>query len=173
VSDWRGVVRDADRAAAAPVVTSSPRSEPPTPAAAPASRPPLDGGEVPELHRLVERWGELVAALRTAGKSVAATALEHAAPLAVNARGDVTIALDEANPIYEQALETAKGDVASILRQWFAGVQRVGVRAAQGATSPPARLTDEMVRTERLSALRRRDPVLGAAIDALDLDLAD
>ena len=35
------------------------------------------------------------------------------------------------------------------------------------------RLTDEMVRSERLTALRRRDPVLGAAIDALDLDLAD
>jgi hypothetical protein len=30
-----------------------------------------------------------------------------------------------------------------------------------------------MVRTDRLNALRRRDPVLGAAIDALDLDLAD
>ena len=28
-----------------------------------------------------------------------------------------------------------------------------------------------MVRTETLAALRKRDPVLGAAIDALDLDL--
>jgi hypothetical protein len=52
-------------------------------------------------------------------------------------------------------------------------VQRVAVRAAAGGSAPPARLTDEMVRTERLTALRRRDPVLGAAIDALDLDLAD
>jgi len=87
--------------------------------------------------------------------------------------GDVTIALDEANPIFEQALETVKGELALLLGQWFAGVQRVTVRAAQGGATPPARLTDEMVRTERLSALRRRDPVLGAAIDALDLDLAD
>jgi hypothetical protein len=39
--------------------------------------------------------------------------------------------------------------------------------------APPARLTDEMARSERLLALRKRDPVLGAAIDALDLDLAD
>jgi hypothetical protein len=30
-----------------------------------------------------------------------------------------------------------------------------------------------MVRTERLTAMRRRDPVLDSAIDALDLDLAD
>jgi hypothetical protein len=49
----------------------------------------------------------------------------------------------------------------------------VAVRAAATEAVPPARLTDEMVRSERLSALRRRDPVLGAAIDALDLDLAD
>jgi len=35
------------------------------------------------------------------------------------------------------------------------------------------RLTDQMVRAERLTAMRRKDPVLDRAIDALDLDLAD
>jgi hypothetical protein len=29
------------------------------------------------------------------------------------------------------------------------------------------------VRSERIAALRKKDPVLDAAIDALDLDLAD
>jgi hypothetical protein len=127
----------------------------------------------PDLPHVAERWDELVAAMRGAGKSVAATALEHAAPVAVNAAGDVTIALDESNPIYEQALDTVKGDVAALLRDWFGGVQRVRVRAAQSTGAPPTRLTDDMVRRDRLAALRRRDPVLGAAIDALDLDLAD
>jgi DNA polymerase-3 subunit gamma/tau len=179
VSVARTVVRDADRAPAPSAPTSLPvqrdagvsRSAGQAPGGVTTSSEP-DGG-VPELHRLAERWDDLVGALRSAGKSVAATALEHAAPLAVNARGDVTIALDEANPIYEQALETAKADVAAILQRWFSGVQRIGIRAAQGGATPPGRLTDEMVRTERLTALRRRDPVLGAAIDALDLDLAD
>jgi DNA polymerase III subunit gamma/tau len=148
--------------------------EPPKPAT--PSPPPrsASGADAPlELHRVVERWDELVAAIRAAGRGVAATALEHASPVAVTARGDVTIALDEANPIYEQALESVKLELASLLGQWFGGVQRVAVRAATGAAAPPARLTDEMVRGERLTALRRRDPVLGAAIDALDLDLAD
>ena len=125
------------------------------------------------MHRVLERWDGLVAAIRAAGRTVAATALEHASPVAVTARGEVTIALDESNPIYEQALESVKLELASLLGQWFGGVQRVAVRAATGAAAPPARLTDEMVRGERLTALRRRDPVLGAAIDALDLDLAD
>jgi len=36
-----------------------------------------------------------------------------------------------------------------------------------------ALLTDAMVRSERIASLRKQDPVLDAAIDALDLDLAD
>jgi hypothetical protein len=127
----------------------------------------------PDLNQIVERWDDVVAAIRAAGKSVAATALEHAAPAAVNARGDVTLALDEANPIYEQALESVKTELVSTLRRWFPGVQRLAVRSPEGASSPPPRLTDEMVRSERIAVLRRKDPVLDAAIDALDLDLAD
>ena len=127
----------------------------------------------PDLNQIVERWDDLVSALRSAGKSVAATALEHASPAAVNARGDVTLALDEANPIYEQAIEAVKADAIAMLRRWFPGVQRLVVRAPEGVAAPPARLTDEMVRSERIAALRKKDPVLDAAIDALDLDLAD
>jgi DNA polymerase-3 subunit gamma/tau len=167
-SDWRTVVRDADRPT--PSVAASP--VPPVPAA-PARPAGTPGPALPDVHHVTERWDDLVAAIRGAGKSVAATALEHASAVAVTARGDVTIALDEGNPIYEQALETTKGELASLLRHWFSGVQRVVVRASAGAATPPARLTDAMARTERLTALRRRDPVLGAAIDALDLDLAD
>ena len=60
-----------------------------------------------------------------------------------------------------------------MLREWFPAVQRIVVRAAEGGGAPPARLTDEMVRAERLATLRKKDPVLDAAIDALDLDIAD
>jgi hypothetical protein len=141
--------------------------------AAIAASPSVESGAPPDVNRVAERWEDLVIALRAAGKGVCATALEHAAPVTVNARGELTIGLDEANPIYEQAIEAAKTEVAAVLRQWFGGVQRVAVRPAVGGSTPPARLTNEMVRSERLSALRRRDPVLGAAIDALDLDLAD
>jgi DNA polymerase-3 subunit gamma/tau len=154
VGSGRAVVRDADRAAPSPAERS------------PTSTPP-------DVNRLAERWDDIVAALRATGKSVAATALEHAPPVAVSARGDVTLVLEDANPIYEQALDAVKGDLVPLLRRWFSGVQSVSVRASAGGAPPPQRLTDEMVRTERLATLRRRDPVLGAAIDALDLDLAD
>jgi DNA polymerase-3 subunit gamma/tau len=177
-SGWRAVIRDADRAvlssdgertplASAPIAQRAPR-----PATAPHSAASGASG-TPDVNRLAERWDELVAAMRAAGKSVAATALEHASPVAATVNGEVAIALDEPNPIYEQALDAARGEVSTWLRGWFPGIHRVVVRAAAAAASPPVRLTDEMVRAERLSAMRRRDPVLGAAIDALDLDLAD
>jgi len=35
------------------------------------------------------------------------------------------------------------------------------------------RLSDEQLRAERVDAMRQKDPVLGAAIDALDLELLD
>ena len=127
----------------------------------------------PDLTHVIDRWDDLATSLRSAGRPVAATALEHASPVAVNARGDVIIALDDADPIFQQALEAVTGELAAALRAWFPGVQRVSVRDNVAAVSPPERLTDEMVRTERLTAMRRRDPVLGAAIDALDLDLAE
>ena len=143
-AEWRTVVRDADRS------------------------PPI-----PDVNHIVERWDEVVAAMRGAGNSLAATALEHAAPVAVTATGEVTVALDEANPIYEQALSKDEKGVTRSLRTLFPGVQRVVIRAAAGSSVPPTRLTDEMVRLERLTAIRRKDPVLDRAIDALDLDLAD
>jgi DNA polymerase-3 subunit gamma/tau len=179
-TDWRAVIRDADAAPARASSTSSARAEPravpamASPAASTSrAAAPSSATTAPDLNQLVERWDDVVAAVRAAGKSVAATALEHASPAAVNARGDVTLALDESNPIYEQAIDAVKADVVAALRASFPGVQRLVVRVPEGAATPPPRLTDEMVRSERIAALRKKDPVLDAAIDALDLDLAD
>ena len=175
-TDWRAVVRDADRAAPAapqaPVAAAPARAPAQKPSRSPVRAAPTVTG-VPDVHLLVERWDELVSAMRASGNSLAATALGHSTPVAVNGTGDVTVALDESNPIYEQALGKDEQDVTRALRTLFPGVQRVIIRAAAGSSAPPARLTDEMVRVERLTAMRRKDPVLDRAIDALDLDLAD
>lgn len=173
-TDWRAVVRDADRTSPSGGSAVSIAVPPKAPTTAPPAAPaPNAGAAVPDLNQLVERWDALVTAMRATGNTLAATALEHSAPVAVNGKGEVTVALDESNPIYEQALGKDEKGVTTALRTLFPGVQRVVVRAASGAATPPVRLTDEMVRTERLTAMRRRDPVLDRAIDALDLDLAD
>jgi DNA polymerase-3 subunit gamma/tau len=164
------------RSAPPPARPTHQRAEAPrtadVPATSEASARATDA-RIPDVNHLVERWGELVAVMRAAGNSLAATALEHSAPVAVNGKGEVTVALDEANPIYEQALDKDEKDVTRSLRTLFPGVQRVIIRAAAGSSAPPIRLTDEMVRAERLTAMRRKDPVLDRAIDVLDLDLTD
>ncbi len=162
--DWRAVVRDADRSLA-PTVPA-----PPAKAAQPGT---IALSRLPDVSQMAEVWDAIVTRMRAAGKSVAATALEHACPVSITVNGDMAIGLDEANPIYEQALDKEKGELLQLLQEFFPAVQRLAIRAAAASSAPPARLTDEMVRAERLAAMRRKDPVLDRAIDALDLDLAD
>ena len=118
------------------------RGASPTPASAASVAPPqparsaaVSAGDALDLNHVVERWDEVVSAIRSAGKSVAATALEHAAPAAVNARGDVTLALDEANPIYAQAIEAVKAVKLEDLKQFH--------RAFYGASNATAAIAGD------------------------------
>jgi DNA polymerase-3 subunit gamma/tau len=126
-----------------------------------------------EMSKLTSVWDQIVLRLR-ATKPMLATALSHATPAAVTASGVVTIELDEPNDIYTHAIGTGRGEILAALRERFAGVERVDLRRDEkAAAAPPKRLTDEMVRAERVAALRKREPLLDAAIEALDLDVAD
>jgi DNA polymerase-3 subunit gamma/tau len=158
---------------AAPQMVSSAPVAQASAVAVPAGR--VAGTEPLDLNKLTGKWDALIERLRDSGKPMLATALAHASPAAVTAAGVITIELDEPNDIYAHAVSTARAEIAGALREWFAGVDRVELRRDEGAAPapPPKRLTEEMVRAERIAALRKRDPVLGAAIDALDLEVAD
>jgi DNA polymerase-3 subunit gamma/tau len=139
----------------------------------PAPRPVLRTSEPFELSKVTGRWDELVERLR-GGKPMLASALEHAAPVAVTAAGVLTIELDESNDIFAHAITTGRPEIAVALGEWFSGVDRIELRRDEdGAAAPPKRLTDEMVRAERIASLKKRDPILRAAIEALDLDVVD
>src|SRR5215510_12743227 len=139
----------------------------PGPAAVGKPSEPLD------LNKLVGRWDALVERLRER-KPMLATALGHSSPVAVTAAGVVTIELDEPNDIYAHAIGSARADIVAAIAEWFVNVERVELRRDETTpVAPPKRLTDEMVRAERIAALKKRDPLLSAAIDALDLEVAD
>jgi hypothetical protein len=125
------------------------------------------------LSKVTGRWDELVERLR-GGKPMLASALEHASPVAVTATGVLTIELDESNDIFAHAITTGRPEIAVALGEWFSGVDRIELRRDEdAAAAPPRRLTDEMVRAERIASLKKRDPILRAAIEALDLDVVD
>jgi hypothetical protein len=133
------------------------------------SRDPLD------VNSLTGKWDVLVARLRQSGKTLIATALEHASPTVVTARGDITIALDEPNDFYAKAIQSGSADIAAVLREWFEPVERVQLEgtAKSAPAGPPKRLTDEDVKVQKLDALKKRDPTLLAAIVELDLEVID
>jgi DNA polymerase-3 subunit gamma/tau len=141
----------------------------------PAPPPSTNGASraTPSTAEVTGRWDDLVAQLATAGKAMLSSALKHASPVAVASSGVLTLELDEANDFFAQAITTGKADVLAALREWFPAITRVELRANERAGGPPKRLTDDMVRAERVANLRKRDPVLGAAIDALDLEVVE
>jgi DNA polymerase-3 subunit gamma/tau len=141
---------------------------------APASAASLGAREPLEVTRLTGRWDEIVAQLRSDGKRMLASALQHAMPISVTAAGDIMIELDTSHEYLAPAVESGRSDIVAAIRQRFPDARAVKLRQdPERAAVAPARVTDEMVRSDRLNALRRRDPILGAAIDALDLDVID
>lgn len=113
--------------------------------------------------------------MRSSGKALVAAALEASTPHAVNAAGELTVALDEPNDFHAKAIEQAAPDLLSVLGDWFQGLSRIAVYR-EGAAAPverPKRVTDDMVKAERLNSLRRKNPALDAAIEALDLEIVE
>jgi len=116
----------------------------------------------------------VVAEVHGAGRSLVASLLEQVLPVAVSGAGALTLEVQDETA--EQGLEAARDTVLTAVRAVFPAIQRLNVRRAAPASGPPPaarRLTSESIRAERIASLRKRDPTLGAAIDALDLELLD
>ena len=128
-----------------------------------------------DVAALTGRWDDLVARFRATGKALVAAALEASAPAAITAKGDVTIKLDEPNDFHARAIEQAKLEILEILAEWFDDVASVSVfrDAPRETQDKPKRVTDEMVKSERLNTLRRKDALLDTAIDVLDLEIVE
>lgn len=128
-----------------------------------------------DANTLAERWDDVVARVRAQGRALLAAALAESAPAAVSAQGVITLRLDEPDEIRSQALESGKSETLDAIRSLFSGAERIVVQESPNAKSAaaPKRITDESVRADRVSALRKKDPTLGAAVDALDLDLIE
>lgn len=107
--------------------------------------------------------------------SILAAALQQSSPEIGPGAASVTVRLTERNEILLRAVETGRSDLLNAVRSEWPEVVRVDVALPgdSAAAGPPKRLTAEAVKAEQVASLRRRDPVLGAAIDALDLELLD
>jgi DNA polymerase-3 subunit gamma/tau len=156
---------------AEPVPVTAPRADAPTPAPKPASRAALD------LNVLCERWGDVVDRVRSMGRPMLVSALEHALPIAVSGQGTITLQLEQPNEIFEKTIESGSAEVLAALAVTFDGATKLVVRRVEQTTAAPTdapkRLSEDQARQQRTQMLRKRDPALDAAIDALDLELLE
>ena len=105
-----------------------------------------------------------------------AAALDHAKPVSMSAEGDLLIRLDEPNEVFQRKIEGGRDQILGAVREVIGtgkSVRLVLGEEAKAPAAPPKRLTQETLKTDEVARLRRSDALLGAAIDALDLELMD
>jgi hypothetical protein len=102
-----------------------------------------------------------------------ATLLEQALPISTTGNGVLVLQVEA--PAVQEGLNAKSGEAVAAMGLWLGGLQKIQVRLAGDVTNaaPAPRMTVQMVRSDTLAALRKRDPLLNAAIDSLDLDLID
>jgi hypothetical protein len=140
--------------------------------APPRPRSAVVDSDVPAINIIAERWDDVVASVR-ASRVLLAPFLAQAVPSAISSNGVLTVRADDTASA--EALDAGGADMLAVVRGMFPSIQRIVIARPEGsATSgPPRRVTEEEIRAQRIASLRKRDPVLGAAIDALDLELLD
>ena len=169
---WSQPAPSADLAqtAATPKPTAPAAAVPPiAPTAAAQGQPaasPVD------LRRVVDEWDRVIGALKNQGRSMLAALLERVQPTAVTATGLLTLECDDPGdfPVVTDALP----QVADALRDVIPAITRIQVKPpAEGVPATRERLTTEAVKQQRVASLSKQDPVLGAAVETLDLELLE
>ncbi|HSC33617.1 MAG TPA: DNA polymerase III subunit gamma/tau [Gemmatimonadaceae bacterium] len=166
----------------APARAAEPRPDPPAPVAPPAAAATAVQPSAPAprdrvtRERLTEHWDDIVSRLRAEGRMALAGAVEHARPVSVSASGEIVLELESAGEVFQQPLASNAPEVLSVIGALLDGAARLTVRLAdQGPDVLPSsrRFTEESVRRDRLSMLRKKDPTLDAAVETLDLELME
>ena len=140
-----------------------------TPNEAPRAAPP----RAADLAQVQRMWDDFRAAVRRE-KPVLATFVDKATPFAVTPSNALMLEVSDAQA--RESLGARLADLAALARAHLGGVTQVLLRevgAAQTTSEPATRMTPSSIRSETLASLRKRDPVLNAAIEELDLELLD
>ncbi len=132
----------------------------------------------PSIDTVLEHWSDVAEMLRRNRRGMVAEAMQWLRPSDISAQGALTLTYVPSDDTWARATESARADVLAALQGCFAGITAFALKA-QAATAQSngptrtTRLTAQDVQKERLDALAARDPLLDAAVKALDLELRD
>ena len=125
------------------------------------------------LEAIASKWDDFRAAVRRE-RPVLATFVDKAMPHAVTASG--ALMLDVSDAQARDNLRERANDLAALARTHLGAVSQVLLRdvaVPAPSEAPAARMTPSSIRSDTMASLRKRDPVLNAAIEELDLELLD
>lgn len=161
-------------AAAAPAPVAAPTPAPaPSQAAAAPSAPAFSVPQTTDGVRAI--WSEVVA---TANRQsmLLGQSLDHASAR-MDSPGKVVLAFGPEEAVFREGAERFLGTIETILSARMGTAVQVSLESGNATPAPAARkggrMTEETIRADRLGELRRKDPTLDAAADALDLELVD
>jgi DNA polymerase-3 subunit gamma/tau len=134
----------------------------------------------PDLDDVLEHWSDVAELIKRNGRGAVAHAVQWLRPVDVSATGVLVLGYATTDDTWARAAESARGDVLAALQGCFAGVTGFALRALAPVASTPQseaknsrRITAHDVKKERLDSLTAGNPLLDAAVRALDLELRD
>ena len=131
----------------------------------------------PSLAEVKAKWGVVADAVKGAGRGMLAQAVQRMVPTEVLPNGMLVLGYVNNDDTFAKAVEGARTDVVAAVQGVIEGVTGFTLRqqrsATEQATKPNKRLTAEVVQQQRLEEFAASDPLLGAAVRALDLELLD
>ncbi len=117
--------------------------------------------------------------IRRNGRTAVAQAVQWLRPIEITPHGGVVLGYAPNDDTWARAAESARGDILAALKGCFDGITGFALKAQSASTHQASsdngsrRITAHDVKRERVDSMTARDPVLEAAIQALDLELRD
>ncbi len=138
-------------------------------------------GAVPSLEQVNGNWSAVADTIRQNGRGMLAQAVQRLVPMQISAAGALVLGHDPDDDTFSKAVDGARPDVLTALQSCFGGIRSFTLHAngAAAAVAPEAsraptkRLTAHDVQQQRTEQLAAKDPLLEAAVKALDLELLD
>ncbi len=131
----------------------------------------------PSLAQVKAKWSSVADAVKGAGRGMLAQAVQRMVPMEVLPNGMLVLGYVNNDDTFAKAVEGARTDVVAAMQGAIEGATGFMLRQQRSATEQPAkptkRLTAEVVQQQRLEEFAASDPLLGAAVRALDLELLD
>ncbi len=166
-------VPSAPSAPSAPLVTS-----PTVPAPLPRATHAAAAKPTPTLDAVRAQWNAVADAVRSAGRGMLAESVRRVRPTALDDTGMLTLNHDPGDDTFSTSVENGREMLLGVIAQLIGPVRALrlqsdGNGASVSSASAGRRITTQDVKTETLDRLAQRDPLLAAAVKALDLELLD